>query len=383
MSEEKHHLFGPSSLRRRELCPGSYRIEKELAEKAKLSGNIALFESDSEDASRGKILHEIMAKVINNQNGNLLNGDNDDARICSDMFCVFDKEQTGCNWSEAEFTVNYSLYGDELFFGTCDVLISFGRTATIIDWKTGHNPTAPADDNIQGAAYALAAMQMFKYKSVKVVFFNPVLHSLSEATFDNAVALATYINGVIERSKAKNAPLVSGDEQCKYCGGLEFGTCPAIAAKNKELVDASQDECINIRELNDETLVDIHEKGKLVAKFLKSIDGELRRRIVESENGDCAGWTLKEASGIRSLKDLNAIYAALKDYLSADDFLSCCKCSVGDLEKTFAKAAKEEFNTLTAAKLYMLDTIKPYIIEGKPKVTLVKSGSENSESEGD
>lgn len=50
--EMKHHPFGPSSFERRELCPGSYRMEMDLPS------------VESPDSQEGTRKHEEIAKAI-------------------------------------------------------------------------------------------------------------------------------------------------------------------------------------------------------------------------------------------------------------------------------------------------------------------------------
>jgi peroxiredoxin len=49
----------------------------------------------------------------------------------------------------------------------------------------------------------------------------------------------------------------------------------------------------------------------------------------------------KESSGGRECKDINGMFAAVKDVLPSETFLECCTLSVSKVEKAYAKQLKD------------------------------------------
>jgi len=366
--ENKHHPFGPSSLRRRELCPGSYRMEEGLPE------------VESDVAARGTRLHGAIAEMISGVSVNDTDEDtditSDDMALVTDMFDYFASElrQFGeAKTIATEQRLSYKLYGEELYFGSSDVVLVAHDMATIIDWKTGFREVAPAEDNLQGAAYALAAMQTYGVGLVKVAFYNPVIHQISEHAYTDATGIAQSILGIIETAKAADAPCRPGEEQCRYCKAAAAGCCPAYMAEHEQAVaTATAEPRVIITRLNDEQLVDLYERCRLVGRLADNVERELKGRCELS--GSICGWGIKTTSGGREAVDINQMFNALKDFLGPDEFLQCCKLSVSQLEKKYAKARKETgaFKTEKDARTHFAELVGELIRDAPERKSLVQ-----------
>ena len=347
MTTQKHHPCSPSVLYRRELCPGSMRMEQDLPD-------------IPNDASiRGIMMHDIVSKKILNPYFCIEPGISaDDSELVQDMI-RFHESRLHLTEGEKTFVEEYLDYkknNDVLFFGTCDVLILHPNTecAILIDWKTGRTPVDEAEDNCQGAAYAIAAMQRYKLLFCTVIFFNPTIHQKTEYTFENSDALRWNIEKIIERANDPDAPCIPGEKQCLYCKAALHGTCPAFRGIATELYEVAKRQPLEmISTMPDSTLVDVVEKGKLISKFSDAAEKELKERC--EKHGEVCGYFLKEVSGGREADDLKGLWGMLKPELNQDDFLSCCKVSIPSLEKAFIKASgstvklgKERFADLTA-----------------------------------
>jgi len=358
MTTQKHHPCGPSTLRRRELCRGSLAVEKDLPD------------VPNTDSLRGTRLHSLIADVILRKETEAANSE--EQAIVQDMYDFFQDRCFGYLpiFTEVEHPLEYKKDDKVLFHGTCDVLAINPATKTgiIIDWKTGFRDLTPAEDNVQGAAYAIAAMQMYGLDVVTVIFYNPVIHQKTEYDFSWSANLNRSIEKIVTDAENGEGMLCPGEEQCMYCKAALHGTCKAFRAMAEEVYQVAKTQPLEMLSIMpDATLAEVIEKGKLIGKFLESAEKELKNRCELS--GEVAGWTLKEVSGGREADDLKGLWGMLKPELDQDDFLSCCKVSIPSLEKLFIKATgdpvkigKERFADLTA----------DYITEKPARKMLVK-----------
>jgi hypothetical protein len=358
-----HHEFGPSCLRRRELCPGSVYEERDLPD------------ISNPASERGTRLHRLIASVISKEE---VEAHSDEEReIIQDMYDFFMDYLVSAG-KNPKYTPEIRLsYGNDkgvLFFGTCDVLIinEQEKRGVIIDWKTGFKEVDSAEDNIQGLGYAVCAMQMYNLESVTVVFYNPVIHQKTEYTFERNKSLFNHVEQVVSDSKNGKGNLKPGEEQCMYCKAALHGTCPAFRGIATELYEVAKRQPLEmISTMPDQTLVDVVEKGKLISKLADAAEKELKDRC--EKQGEVCGYFLKEVSGGREADDLKALWAMLRPEIDQETFLQCCKVSIPSLEKLFIKATgspvkegKERFADLTA----------DYITEKPARKMLVKAKGE-------
>lgn len=361
----QHHDFGPSSLERRDLCPGSYAIESLLAEP-----------SSTPEAQRGTRIHAAIAAMLSNTViPEVLN--EEEKEVADKLFEYVLTEKQVNGWTDEmlfpEKRLSYGSFSGELYFGTADLVVvdKQAEMLTVFDWKTGRKPVAEAADNFQGAAYALAAMQTFMLDTCRVVFYNPCINQLSDHVFVGMDGLAKVITGVISKANEANAPRFPGEKQCRYCKGALFGTCPEYIA---ELETASKLTVIPnrkpIKELTDAQVVELYGKCKLVDKLKSQIEDELKSRI--ESKGECAGWTMKSSSGGREATDVNGIYSVLEQTFTVDEFISFCSISVSALEKAYAKKMKgtNGFKTEKDAKANFAFITSDFISEKAPRRNL-------------
>ena len=207
-----HSLLGPSSLRRRELCPGSLKMER------------ALPETTSEWAEDGIAKHKAVAALLTT--GEMPQGieDVDDVLWCADQ--VRSMIWDGCHvLCEKEFDLKW--LHPEIDRGTPDcVLYQDFLRAVVFDFKFGHGYVEAAEHNLQLACYALAIMHEYDLSNVQVCVLQPAKHRCDLAvplqdTFDR-------IRDIPGRCLNPDAKLNPGEEQCKYCRAS--GSCPAQMA---------------------------------------------------------------------------------------------------------------------------------------------------------
>jgi len=361
MGAEAHHPFGPSSLKRRELCPGSFRMEKDLPS------------VDTEESKSGTNLHEIIAKILSGDDTLVVPMEDAElVRMMEDKFYEIRGTEPKDFFIEKQLSFSYC--GIEQLSGTADVVIVLNDRIIIIDWKTGHRPVEEASDNVQGAAYALAAMQEFKKEIAEVHFYNPRIKQDSFHTFTNRNALASYIMRVISSCMKGNAPIIPGEEQCRYCKAAAHGTCPMLA-KTAEITATRAEELIPLKSLSALTvdeLCELKRRCDLVAKLGERVDNRIK--AVCEESGSCGRWRLKEVSGGKEIKDINAVFSAVSGVLDAPKFLEACSVSVSKLKGAYATVLKESgaFQTKKEGEAQFMSTLSELIFEKPPKKQLVE-----------
>lgn len=331
MENNKHHIDGPSSLERRERCPGSLLAEQGLPEET------------SPDAEEGTFLHECVA--LSRLDG-LTTEQSSAVQSCID-FRESIKNSSEVIEAHSEFKLRaVGSDFEELYTGTADEVVVTETGISIIDWKFGRVKVEEGANNIQLAAYALAAMQMFGKDSCTVYVFQPRINASSSYTFTNAMALLKYIEAVIARCKQPDAPRISGAKQCKYCKARH--TCPELIKEGNALVAVQK----SIYEITDpNVLCDLYRKSKIVSSALKSVDKRVRDFMLEN-NGECGELIFKIKKGNREVTSIPDAFSIMKEYgISQEEFLGCCSTSVSNLLELFSKKQKANGSSSTLKEL--------------------------------
>lgn len=323
---EKHCEWGPSALARLDKCPGSLRLSSNLAE------------TESEDASRGTRIHALTAKLIL---GGKPEETDDPAELELAMkiadYARSEIEAVGALEVHVEQEVEYSLFpGETLYWGTSDLILVCADCVRVYDWKTGFRPVTEAENNLQGAAYALAAMQRYRRDTAIVTFYNPAISQLTTAEFGDTTALALEISKVIRNAQKDGAPCNPGEEQCRYCRAASAGVCAARLAVCESGTNLAEERKVEpLAQWSDAALAMWHGRLQLAVKLAEQVKAEMIRRC-QMDGGDCAGYVVKEQSGGREAKDIKQVWVLLSDGLDPQEFLGCCSLSVAKLKQTFA-----------------------------------------------
>lgn len=211
------HPFCPSVLERRESCPGSYWMEKDLPDVRTDAGRHGLY------------CHGLIATAIKNPTSESTSHlDSEEARLVKKC-CRFYRKVVGPHeqWFEVERKVRFMEGEEELYSGTTDIIACRqDGSIVVIDWKTGTYELTWVRDNLQMKAYALAIMQEFSVKSVSVYIYYPNLNKNSRFTFNNESELETEIRRIITTSKSEGSQLNPGWCQCLFCRAREYEKCP-------------------------------------------------------------------------------------------------------------------------------------------------------------
>lgn len=344
------------------LCPASYLHEKDLPE------------TISPEAADGTRLHELIAKAITGLDNFSLSGlSASDSEIVS-YAVEFVRRHIPSNFEiKVEHKVPYyDAPGSEMFCGTIDLLAVDEKEgeAIIIDWKTGYSDVTEAENNLQGAGYALASMQTYQLKKVTVYFVNPRLKKSSKNLFDNWQRIHTVISDIIYKAKAEKPALVPGEKQCRYCRASVNGTCPALL---NQLQIFAERPAPDIAHLPDEQLLILFEYSKILKPIFESAEKETKKRA--EENGVCGGYKIKYIPGARQITDINKAFEL--SGLTAEEFIKCCSVSVPSFEKAFIEhhypKAKEEGFSKKDLEGYFEEKMGEVISLREPSKRLVKA----------
>lgn len=359
MNTNKHHPFSPSCLERRDLCPGSWEVEA------------AIPDMTTPEASSGTRIHEAVAYGLSLKDG-------------QSVGVVLQDNEKELTEKCLSFARNYIADGQEmlveqplafydegseepLYTGTADVVLVGKQSVTIIDWKTGYSPVVEAANNLQGAAYALAAMQQWSKSSATVIFYNPRIGQETAHTFENWRGIRDEIKAIIDKCKSPERQLCTGEKQCKYCKGALSGSCPALQAHTLELSASVQVGLIEqLKGLSDEKVLNLFESCKPAQKLIDAIESEIKERA--EKNGSCGDYTIKLVSGGYECKDIQQTFRV--SGLAPDKFLDCCSVSLPKLKKQYADTA--EGMTKKEAEALLMDKIAPYLTAKPERKTLTK-----------
>ena len=344
------------------LCPGSYLQEKDLPETV------------SPDAADGTRLHALIAISLSLKKGESIMVVGDSDRDIVEQAMRFAGENIPESFEiKVEQKLSYrEPLGNELYYGTADVLAVNEKDGEglIIDWKTGYVPVTEAENNLQGAAYALAAMQEYQLKAVTVYFYNPRLKNWTMHKFDNWQKIFSVIADIIHKAMDEKPPLVPGEKQCRYCKAAQHGSCPMLL--NKLEIYAERPAPV-VADLPDEQLTALYEQSKILKTIFETIEKELKKRA--SENGVCGDYKIKTVPGARQITDINKAFEL--SGLTAEEFIKCCSVSVPTLEKAMIDhhypKAKEEGFTKKDLEGYFEEKMSPVIGYRDSSKRLVKA----------
>ncbi|MGB0890067.1 MAG: DUF2800 domain-containing protein [Solirubrobacterales bacterium] len=321
-----HHPFGGSSLYRRYLCPGSYHAE---------SGTSELRDpAEAAAAQAGTNRHEMIAEYI--QRG-LDNGfdslafdfdDPDDERYLLRCLEVFKQEQDRLGDMVCEFLEHRidSPYPDGAF-GTADVVFVSPDKVSVIDWKFWHEPPNDAALAFQLSSYLVGLRALYgPNRSYRGIAYNPILDQITFVDLPDDAEQT--IKAVVDTAMAKDAKLLPGVSQCRYCRAV--GTCPAVERKADELAHTD----IGGGALEADKLAHLLDLAALADTHAKAVRALARKRL--QEGGEIPGYSLKPKNGERKA-DVRDLYDKVADHADEDEFFEACSVSVAQVEKKLVK----------------------------------------------
>lgn len=202
----------------------------------------------------------------------------------------------------------------------------------IIDKKFGYKVVTPASANPQLRVYAIAGAQEWKCKNVVVGVTQPRL------PFDERLTMASYsetdiaksideLDWIVTAARQPNAPLVAGEEQCRYCKAKLL--CPAYTAKYSALEIAKER---TLAECDDEQLDQVLVAIAFADYIKEQARDEARARV---ELGRMPNYKLGAESEKRDIVDVRAarILLRLRGDIKDTDIDDALSISIGTLEE--------------------------------------------------
>lgn len=279
-----HTAFSPSTLDRREKCPGSYRMERDLPD------------NENEAAKIGTMLHDIVAKYANRTNPDTSALDPGQLEAVNTCFGFVDKlrrDEEGAKFL-VEHKLDCSAISPEIGHGTTDLIVVYPfNRAIVVDWKFGFVDPEPAESNRQLAAYACAVAQEFECDLVQAYAVMVRKGKQSNATWTDFAYISQFLNGIVKAAKSPFAPCIPG-ECCRYCKANTH--CPPLL-EQMELLRVDQD-VAGLPPSEVGRLLNAWKKTECTGKSLEN----LAYKILTA-GGTVPGWELVEGRARRIWAD--------------------------------------------------------------------------------
>lgn len=295
-----HHPFSPSTLQRLSLCPGSWRMTKDIPEPPQ-----------SENAAEGTKLHEAVAT------GNMDGLTAEQQTLLEDCMQFESVLSHPSDTIEHEVRLDISDYdGNQIVFGTADVvLVHEDGNSDIIDWKFGRTPAPSAEGNFQLAAYALGVFQKWNCKAVTCHIYQPRLHFHSEYTFTKPKNILCNILSIISKAQSEIILLCASDEACRYCRAAS--TCPACNQRYGLVPADVQNNMLT----DPDKLLTLWERAQMATKLVEQIKAAVTDYI--NEHGSLGDWTLEQRDGKREISDVSKLYERVAHMMNGHDLSEC------------------------------------------------------------
>lgn len=359
-----HHIYSPSSMERRYLCPASMRLEKDMPE------------FTSEAAEQGTRIHEQAAKLIMGNDKEPLH-DADEQIKAEKIADFFNNKKLEADTDKffVEKKLSFVYPFGEIFNGTADaVIIDRNGSLNVFDWKTGQNTVTEAESNWQGAMYALGASQEFATNEASVTFYNPTIGQVTKAYFTTADLdnIEDRVITAIQECEKEDAPCVPSLNACRYCKAALGGTCKAFTAWMARCTEVPK---VAISEMSDVTLAAEYERVTDASrKYAEALKAELLRRA--SDNGKCGGYEIRLREGTRQITNLEGAMNALLNFIPQEDFIGLCKVPITALQNLFAEKYRESFTHVKVPTKQIKSTfdeiMQDFITRGESSETLAK-----------
>lgn len=340
-------LTSASNLRRRQLCPGSARMEK------------GLLDIKSKESIQGERLHDYYAHPEYERQ--LLAPEEQDLLRIADQLTEQLYDAIGLM---GDFIEKREVHmGNELIGGHPDRIRIYGSdVSVIVDAKFGWAAVERADVNLQTRVYAVLAPTPEVY--VGIVQPRNYENKITAAKYnmESKAAAREQVAQILEASEDPDAPLIPGEEQCRYCKARAI--CPALQeAVSKEIVflkDLDGEELskpaklgrieARLAQASDEQLGGLFSACALARLVNDPLNEEIRRRIAADQ---MKGWKLGKETEARHIVNARRAVSllALRGILTRDQVMDLCELSIGSVEtlhrqqnKVSARAAQADIN---------------------------------------
>lgn len=233
------------------------------------------------------------------------------------------------------------------FSGQADVVYFDGHTALVIDYKFGRGEVAPPRRNWQLRGLALLAFEQLGAMAVCVGILQPFaerrvpeLLMLSRAEKPQLLRL---VEGALDAADNPRAALCPGEAQCRYCRAK--ATCPALRLTVKTGITLIPR---NWQNYSPEVKRQAFDLAKLAASWADAVFGCVERDL--DSGREIMGVSRGRGATRFDITDIKKAFAILADAgVTADEFVSCCKPTLGRLDEVFLAARRRDNPKMTVA----------------------------------
>lgn len=331
-------LTSASNIRQRQLCPGSARMEEGLPELS------------SKESEQGQRLHDYSAhpeyerQLLPPEEQDLLRTADQLEAQAFDAIGIADQYE---DKRECEL-------GNEVITGHADLLRVYEHldVSVITDRKFGWHPVERADVNLQMRVYAVLAPTSETYVAIlqpRAAYADRI--TISKYTTDSKIASRKQIAKILEACEDPNAPLIAGEEQCRYCRARAI--CPALrdavinglvvfkGALDPELSKTALMGRIEERlaQASDEQLGGLWAACALARHVNEPLHDEMRRRIAAGAMTDFklgAEWEARSIGNARKAISL----LVLGGFMTRDQALALCDLSITRVQSRYRELNK-------------------------------------------
>lgn len=352
MTSERGNLPSASGLERISLCTGSWLMERDLPELPEL-----------EWTASGTRIHAALAGY----DVELSNDEKETFGMCENLRTDAKiSAEIGPDWVE---DFNPERLWDSNYSGKPDYIATSpsGKSALIVDFKTGRLETEEAPSNWQLRGYAVLWYLINDVETVTVAIIAPWQKqrlTLAKYTEKDLSDSFIEIRELIQKALTPGQPLTPGEKQCRYCRALSVcheALGAGLSNPMNELatpLEISGQKALSRTEAANRAAVlpgialasalDCIPLANLVIEALRA---EAKSRLAEGlevRNGDVE-WRLKPGNKPEKITDLSGVWNRLKP-LGVDewDFVKQCSLSKENLADLLRKATGEKGKALSA-----------------------------------
>ena len=308
-------------------CPASYHAEQGLPE------------TTSDAATSGTLIHEIAGRIIENDTLGGIDGNISDRELYIAKWLADEWNKLGCRSGigEQEITITDSS-GETKWTGHPDRYAMAPEKDSIIlaEWKSGRNAVETAAGNVQLRLYAVALWQMYG----RPVEARLMAYGNEEGERHTVVMLSkqqlehAYNDAIVIWCKCQSdkAAFKTGS-WCQYCRAEGTARCKASQ-------DAVTALAVVPSQLPDDpaALAKLFEQAQTVQRICGKIQDYAKAYVIGG--GTLPGYEMSKPIQKASVKDIVAAWEKCSGFVTQEQFLSCCKVTLGELQEALPKGTK-------------------------------------------
>ncbi len=367
MFDPRHNVPSASTMLRTDKCPGSHK-----------AAAVCPPLPESEDAAAGKQVHTALEFGPGSAQWESLSPANEQtAGMCRDQAFTILGEWAGIDddcqdteehlWTGAfkERRLGLTVMGRVIpvtpesaakfvCTGMADLDARKGKSALVLDFKSGRDGVDHAADNAQLRTLAvLAAGSSPIVEEVWTAIVQPWMGKPTVAVFDSDAlkAAKAWLLDVLDRERKATPDDLHAGEWCKYCPAQI--NCPAFRAAIGEIAKPMRLDTLPLdkdtqksamfaraMELPAQTLLDMKDRLHLLSMLENAVNGALRKRVEDGDPEICAQWSLVPGKKVRKIIDPAKAFGALSTLgVTIQDFWAAAEVSIGPLEEALRRTS--------------------------------------------